>query len=142
MSKQDPTRRKNSFLYVIQYDISLIKDQLVAMQKLIKKYNTDPKPESWKEVKDYATPTKDETAELRKCIHRHFRTIGNLIKNPRLDPARFDANYISYTVMLLDDALRIDPQYGQQDLWHLVSNIEEQIQNLDGGLDLLEREMA
>jgi hypothetical protein len=44
MSEND-IRKKNSFLYVIRYDTSIIKDKLVRLKDLISKYDEDPKPE-------------------------------------------------------------------------------------------------
>jgi hypothetical protein len=139
MSEDDITK-KNCFLYVIHYDTSSIKDELARLKDLIDKYNGDPKPEKWERVKEYSRSEMKRLEEIRKYIHRHLEIIGYLVKNHRLDPGKFDYVYIKYSVDLFYDAYYMDPEYDQPGLADLVSDIEDQIGQLDAALQFLDGE--
>jgi hypothetical protein len=141
MSKDD-IREKNSFLYVIRHDTSIIKDKLVRLKKLIDKYNEDPKPEKWEHVKEYSQSEMKQLEEIRKYILRHLEIIRYLVKNYRLDPGKFDYVYIKYSVDLFYDAYYMDPQYDQLGLVDLMSDIEDQIGQVDVALQFLDAEKA
>jgi hypothetical protein len=141
MSKDD-IREKNSFLYVIRHDTSIIKDKLVRLKKLIDKYNEDPKPEKWEHVKEYSQSEMKQLEEIRKYILRHLEIIRYLVKNYRLDPGKFDYVYIKYSVDLFYDAYYMDPQYDQLGLVDLMSDIEDQIGQVDAALQFLDAEKA
>jgi hypothetical protein len=115
MSAEDITK-KNCFLYVIRYDTSKVKDRLVRLKDLIDKYNDYPKPEKWDSVKEYSQSEMKQLEEIRKYIHRHLDIIRYLVKNPRLDPGKFDYVYIKYSVDLFYDAYYMDPEYDQPGL--------------------------
>ena len=139
---EDNIRKKNSFLYVIRYDTYIIKDKLVRLKDLIDKYNGDPKPERWERVKEYSKSEMKRLEEIRKYIHRHLEIIAYLVKNPRLDPGKFDYVYIKYSVDLFYDAYYMDPEYDQPGLVDLISDIEDQIAQLDAALQFLDTEKA
>jgi hypothetical protein len=139
---EDNIRKKNSFLYVIRYDTSIIQDKLVRLKDLIDKYNGDPKPERWERVKEYSKSEMKRLEEIRKYIHRHLEIIAYLVKNPRLDPGKFDYVYIKYSVDLFYDAYYMDPEYDQPGLVDLISDIEDQIAQLDAALQFLDTEKA
>ena len=139
---EDNIRKKNSFLYVIRYDTSIIKDKLVRLKDLIDKYNGDPKPEKWESVKEYSKLEMKRLEQIRKYIHRHLDIIKYLVKNPRLDPGKFDYVYIKYSVDLFYDAYYMDPEYDQPGLVDLISDIEDQIAQLDAALQFLDTEKA
>jgi hypothetical protein len=139
---EDDIREKNSFLYVIRHDTSIIKDKLVRLEDLIDKYNRDPKPEKWERVKEYSKSEMKRLEEIRKYIHRHLDIIRYLVKNHRLDPDKFDYVYIKYSVDLFYDAYYMDPQYDQPGLADLISDIEDQIGQLDAALQFLDAEKA
>jgi hypothetical protein len=141
MSEND-IRKKNCFLYVIRYDTSIIKDKLVRLKDLIDKYNRDPKPEKWERVKEYSQSEMKRLEEIRKYIPRHLEIIRYLVKNPRLDPGKFDYVYIKYSVDLFYDAYYMDPEYDQPGLADLISDIEDQIVQLDAALQFLDAEKA
>jgi hypothetical protein len=69
--------------------------------------------------------------EIRKDIHRHLEIIRYLVKNPRLDPGKFDYVYIKYSVDLFYDAYYMDPEYDQPGLADLMSDIDDQIGQLE-----------
>ena len=139
---EDDKIKKNSFLYVIRYDTSIIQDKLVRLKDLIDKYNGDPKPERWERVKEYSKSEMKRLEEIRKYIHRHLEIIAYLVKNPRLDPGKFDYVYIKYSVDLFYDAYYMDPEYDQPGLVDLISDIEDQIAQLDAALQFLDTEKA
>jgi hypothetical protein len=139
---EDDIRKKNCFLYVIRHDTSIIKDKLVRLENLIDKYNGDPKPEKWEHVKEYSKSEVKRLEEIRKYIYRHLDIIRYLVKNHRLDPGKFDYVYITYSVDLLYDAYYMDPQYDQPGLADLISDIEDQIEQLDAALQFLDTEKA
>ena len=139
---EDNIRKKNSFLYVIRYDTYIIKDKLVRLKDLIDKYNGDPKPERWERVKEYSKSEMKRLEEIRKYIHRHLEIIAYLVKNLRLDPGKFDYVYIKYSVDLFYDAYYMDPEYDQPGLVDLISDIEDQIAQLDAALQFLDTEKA
>ena len=139
---EDDIREKNSFLYVIRHDTSIIKDKLVRLKNLIDKYNEDPKPEKWEHVKEYSQFEMKQLEEIRKYILRHLGIIRYLVKNYRLDPGKFDYVYIKYSVDLFYDAYYTDPQYDQPGLVDLMSDIEDQIGQVDAALQFLDAEKA
>jgi hypothetical protein len=139
---EDDIRKKDSFLYVIRYDTSNIKDKLVRLKDLIDKYNGDPKPERWERVKEYSKSEMKQLEEIRKYIHRHLDIIRYLVKNHRLDPGKFDYVYIKYSVDLFYDAYYMDPEYDQPGLADLIGDIEDQIGQLDAALQFLDTEKA
>ena len=141
MSSND-TRKKNSFLYVIHYDTSSIKDKLVRLKDLIHKYNEDPTSEKWERAKEYSQSEMRRLEEIRKYIHRHLEIIRYSVKNHRLDPGKFDYVYIKYSVDLFYDAYYMDPEYDQPGLADLISDIEDQIGQLDAALHFLDSEKA
>jgi hypothetical protein len=100
MSEND-IRKKNSFLYVIRYDTSIIKDKLVRLKDLISKYDEDPKPEKWEHVKEYSQSEMKRLEEVRKYIYRHLDIIRHSVKNHRLDPGKFDYVYMWTCSMML-----------------------------------------
>ena len=63
-------------------------------------------------------------------------------KNHRLDPGKFDYVYIKYSVDLFYDAYYMDPQYDQPGLVDLMSDIEDQIGQVDAALQFLDAEKA
>jgi hypothetical protein len=137
---EDDIRKKDSFLYVIRYDTSNIKDKLVRLKDLIDKYNGDPKPERWERVKEYSKSEMKQLEEIRKYIHRHLDIIRYLVKNHRLDPGKFDYVYIKYSGDLFYDAYYMDPEYDQPGLADLISDIEDQIAQVDAALQFLDAE--
>ena len=72
--------------------------------------------------------------EIRKYIHRHLEVIRYLVKNPRLDPGKFDYVYIKYSIDLLYDAYYMDPEYDQPGLVGLTSDTQDQIAQVDAAL--------
>ena len=134
--------KKNCFLYVVSYDTSTIKDELVKLKDLIDKYNGDPKPEKWDRVKEYSNSESKRLEEIRKYIFRHLDIIRSLVKNHRLDPGKFDYVYIKYSVDLFYDAYYMDPQYDQPGLEDLKSDIEDQIAQVQAALQFLDAEKA
>jgi uncharacterized protein Smg (DUF494 family) len=132
--------KKNCFLYVVSYDTSTIKDELVKLKDLIDKYNGDPKPEKWDRVKEYSNSESKRLEEIRKYIFRHLDIIRSLVKNHRLDPGKFDYVYIKYSVDLFYDAYYMDPQYDQPGLEDLTSDIGDQIAQIQAALQFLEAE--
>ena len=140
--KEEDTRKKNCFLYVISYDTFSIKDKLLKLKDLIDKYNGDPKPEKWERVKEYSKSEMKRLEETRKYIVRHLDIIRSLVKNHRLDPGKFDYVYIKYSVDLFYDAYYMDPQYDQPGLADLMSDIEDQISQVDAALQFLDAEKA
>jgi hypothetical protein len=141
MSEND-IRKKDSFLFVIRYDTSIFVDKLVRLKDLIDKYDGDPKPEKWESVKEYSEVEIKRLEELRKYIHRHLGIIMHLVKNHRLDPGKFDYLYLKYTVDLFYDAYYVDPEYDQLGLDDLMSDIKDQIAQLDAALQFLDAETA
>ena len=141
MSEND-IRKKDSFLFVIRYDTSIFIDKLVRLKDLIDKYDGDPKPEKWESVKEYSKVEIKRLEELRKYIHRHLGIIMHLVKNHRLDPGKFDYVYLKYTVDLFYDVYYVDPEYDQLGLDDLMSDIKDQIAQLDAALQFLDAEIA
>lgn len=139
---EDDIRKKNSFLYVIHYDTSVIKDKLVRLKNIIDKYDEDPKPEKWEQVKEYSQSEMKRLEEIRKYIVRHLEIIRYLVKNHRLDPGKFDYVYIKYSVDLFYDAYYMDPEYDQPGLVDLISDIEDHIGQVDAALQFLDTEKA
>ena len=140
--REEDAKKKNCFLYVVSYDTSTIKDELVKLKDLIDKYNGDPKPEKWNGVKEYSNSESKRLEEIRKYIFRHLDIIKSLVKNHRLDPGKFDYVYIKYSVDLFYDAHYMDPQYDQPGLEDLTSDIEDQIAQIQAALQFLEAEKA
>jgi hypothetical protein len=139
MSEEDITK-KNCFLYVIRYDTSRVKDGLVRLKDLIDKYNDDPKPEKWEHVKEYSLSEMKRLEEIRKYIYRHLEIIRYSVKNHRLDPGKFDYVYIKYGGDLFYDAYYMNPEYDQPGLADLISDIEDQIAQVEAALQFLDAE--
>jgi len=140
--REEDSKKKNCFLYVVSYDTSTIKDGLVKLKDLIDKYNGDPTPDKWERVKEYSKSEIKRLEDTRKYIFRHLDIIRSLVKNHRLDPGKFDYVYIKYSVDLSYDAYYMDPQYDQPGLEDLTSDIEDQIAQVQAALDFLNAENA
>ena len=140
--REEDAKKKNCFLYVASYDTSTIKDELGNLKDRIDKYNGDPKPDNWERVKEYSKSEMGRLEEIRKYIHRHLEIIRYLVKNHRLDPGKFDYVYIKYSVDLFYDAYYMDPEYDQPGLADLMSDIEDQIGQVDAALQFLDGEKA
>ena len=140
--KEEDIKKKNCFLYVVSYDTSSIKDELVKLKDLIDKYNGDPKPETWERVKEQSKSEIKRLEDIRKYIFRHLDIIKSLVKNHRLDPGKFDYVYIKYSVDLFYDTCYMDPQYDQPGLEDLTSDIEDQIAQVHAALQFLDAEKA
>ena len=138
--REEDAKKKNCFLYVVSYDTSTVKDELVKLKDRIEKYNGDPKPENWERVKEYSKSEIKSLEEIRKYIFRHLDIIKSLVKNYRLDPGKFDYVYIKYSVDLFYDAYYMDPQYDQPGLEDLTSDIEDQIAQIRAALQFLDAE--
>jgi hypothetical protein len=140
--REEDAEKKNCFLYVVRYDTSTIKDQLVKLKDLIDKYRGDPKPEKWEVVKEYSKSEIKKLEEIREYIFRHLDIIRSLVKNHRLEPGKFDYVYIKYSVDLFYDTYYMDPQYDQPGLEDLTSDIEDQIAQVQAALQFLDAEKA
>jgi hypothetical protein len=138
--REEDAKKKNCFLYVVSYDTSTVKDELVKLKDRIEKYNGDPKPENWERVKEYSKSEIKSLEEIRKYIFRYLDIIKSLVKNHRLDPGKFDYVYIKYSVDLFYDAYYMDPQYDQPGLEDLTSDIEDQIAQIRAALQFLDAE--
>ena len=139
---EEDAKKKNCFLYVVSYDTYAIKDELEKLKDLIDKYNGDPKPDKWEHVKEYCMSEIKRLEEIRIYIFRHLDILRSLVKNHRLDPGKFDYVYIKYTVDLFYDDYFIDPEYDQLGLEDLMSDIKDQIAQLDAALQFLDTEIA
>ncbi|MFL6479658.1 MAG: hypothetical protein ACJ70S_00930 [Nitrososphaera sp.] len=140
--REEDTTKKKCFLHVIHHDTSIFKNELARLKDLIDEYNGDPKPEKWERVKEYSKSEMKRLEEIRKYIVRHLDIIRSLVKNHRLDPDKFDYVYIKYSVDLFYDAYFMDPQYDQPGLADLISDIEDQIGQVDAALQFLDAEKA
>jgi hypothetical protein len=137
--KQREDRKKNYYLRRISSNTLRIIKNLVRLENLIDEYSDDPPPKDWQIVRYSADRSRKQTEELVKKLVLDFTQIIDLVENPPL-AYKFGANNLYYTLYLLDETLRIDPEYNKELLRELRKGIREQIGKLDGTLSLLEEE--
>jgi hypothetical protein len=137
--KQREDRKKKYYLHRISSNTLRIIKNLVRLANLIDEYSDDPPPKDWQIVRYSADRSRKQTEELRKKIVLDFTQIIDLVENSHLAD-KFGANNLYYTLYLIDETLRIDPEYDKELLRELRKGIREQIGKLDGTLSLLEEE--
>jgi hypothetical protein len=137
--KQREDRKKKYYLHRISSNILRIIKNLTRLVNLIDKYSDDPPPKDWQIVRHSAERSRKQTEELVKKIVLDFTQIIDSVENPRLAD-KFGANNLYYTLYLIDEILKIDPEYDKELLRELKKGIREQIGKLDGTLSLLEEE--
>src|SRR5918996_6464657 len=137
--KQREDRKKKYYLHRISSNILRIIKNLTRLANLIDKYSDDPPPKDWQIVRYNADRSRKQTEELGKKIVLDFTQIIDSVENPRLAD-KFGANNLYYTLYLIDEILRIDPEHDKEPLRELRKGIREQIGKLDGALSLLEEE--
>src|SRR5919107_4939119 len=137
--KQREDRKKKYYLQRISSNILRIIKNLTRLANLIDKYCDDPPPKDWQIVRYNADRSRKQTEELGKKIVLDFTQIIDSVENPRLAD-KFGANNLYYTLYLIDEILRIDPEHDKEPLRELRKGIREQIGKLDGALSLLEEE--
>jgi hypothetical protein len=137
--KQREDRKKKYYLHRISSNTLRIIKNLVILANLIDKYSDDPPPKDWQIVRYTADRSRKQTEELGKKIVLDFTQIIDLVESPHLAD-KFGANNLYYTLYLIDETLRIDPEYDKELLRELRNGIREQIGKLDGTLSLLEEE--
>jgi hypothetical protein len=137
--KQREDRKKKYYLHRISSNILRIIKNLTRLANFIDKYSDDPPPKDWQIVRYSANRSRKQTEEIVKKIVLDFTQIIDSVENPRLAD-KFGANNLYYTLYLIDEILRIDPEYDKEPLRELRKGIREQIGKLDGTLSLLEEE--
>ncbi|MDQ4066718.1 MAG: hypothetical protein M3114_03945, partial [Thermoproteota archaeon] len=137
--KQREDTKKKYYLHRISSNILRIIKNLTRLANLIDKYSDDPPPKDWQIVRYNADRSRKQTEELGKKIVLDFTQIIDSVENPLLAD-KFGANNLYYTLYLIDEILRIDPEYDKEPLRELRKGIREQIGKLDGALSLLEEE--
>jgi hypothetical protein len=137
--KQREDRKKKYYLHRISSNILRIIKNLARLANLIDKYSDDPPPKDWQIVRYSAYRSRKQTEELGKRIVLDFTQIIGSVENPRLAD-KFGANSLYYTLYLINEILKIDPEYDKEHLRELRKDIREQIGKLDGTLSLLEEE--
>ena len=137
--KQREDTKKKYYLHRISSNILRIIKNLTRLANLIDKYSDDPPPKDWQIVRYDADRSRKQTEELGKKIVLDFTQIIDSVENPRLAD-KFGANNLYYTLYLIDEILRIDPEHDKEPLRELRKGIREQIGKLDGALSLLEEE--
>jgi hypothetical protein len=137
--KQREDTKKKCYLHRISSNILRIIKNLTRLANLIDKYSDDPPPKDWQIVRYNADRSRKQTEELGKKIVLDFTQIIDSVENPRLAD-KFGANNLYYTLYLIDEILRIDPEHDKEPLRELRKGIREQIGKLDGALSLLEEE--
>jgi hypothetical protein len=137
--KQREDRKKKYYLHRISSNISRIIKNLTTLANVFDKYSDDPPPKDWQIVRYSANRSRKQTEEIVKKIVLDFTQIIDSVENPRLAD-KFGANNLYYTLYLIDEILRIDPEYDKEHLRELRKGIREQIGKLDGTLSLLEEE--
>jgi hypothetical protein len=137
--KQREGRKKNYYLHRISSNTLRITKNLVRIENLIGKYSDDPPPKDWQIVRYSADRSRKQIEELGKKIILDFTQIIDLVENPRLAD-KFGTNNIYYTLYLLDETLRIDPEYNKEHLRELRKGFREQVAQLDETLSSLDGE--
>src|ERR671910_2169621 len=132
-------RKKNYYLHRISSNTLRITKNLVRLESLIDKYSNDPPPKDWQIVRYSADRSRKQIEELGKKIILDFTQIIDLVENPRLVD-KFGANNLYYTLYLLDETLRIDPEYNKEHLRELRKGFREQVAQLDETLSSLDGE--
>jgi hypothetical protein len=121
------------------YNTLRIAKNLVRLENLIEKYGEDPPPKDWQIVRYSADRSRKQIEELGKKIILDFTQIIDLVENPRLAD-KFGTNNLYYTLYLLDETLRIDPEYNKEHLRELRKGFREQVAQLDETLSSLDGE--
>jgi hypothetical protein len=132
-------RKKSYYLHRITSNTLRITKNLVRLENLIEKYGEDPPPKDWQIVRYSADRSRKQIEELGKKIILDFTQIIDLVENPRLAD-KFGANNLYYTLHLLDETLRIDPEYNKEHLRELRKGFREQVAQLDETLSSLDGE--
>ena len=132
-------RKKNYYLHRISSNTLRITKNLVRLESLIDKYSNDPPPKDWQIVRYSADRSRKQIEELGKKIILDFTQIIDLVENPRLAD-KFGTNNLYYTLYLLDETLRIDPEYNKEHLRELRKGFREQVAQLDETLSSLDGE--
>src|SRR5215510_15233597 len=98
MKYEDTTKKKSSFLYVVHYDIYLVKNDLVKLLELIQEYNPFmPSRWRWGRVREHNRTAFENLKERRNRIFTNLSIIKDLIKkDPMLVPRKFVRTYIDY----------------------------------------------
>jgi len=137
--KQREDGKKKYYLHRISSNILRIIKNLIRLANLIDEYSDDPPPKDWQIVRYSAYRSRKQTEELGKRIVLDFTQIIDLVENPHLAD-KFGANNLYYTLYLIDETLKIDPEYDKELLRELRKEIRKQIGKLDGTLSLLKEE--
>ena len=132
-------RKKSYYLHRITSNTLRITKNLVRLENLIEKYGEDPPPKDWQIVRYSADRSRKQIEELGKKIILDFTQIIDLVENPRLAD-KFGTNNLYYTLYLLDETLRIDPEYNKEHLRELRKGFREQVAQLDETLSSLDGE--
>ena len=132
-------RKKSYYLHRITSNTLRITKNLVRLENLIEKYGEDSPPKDWQIVRYSADRSRKQIEELGKKIILDFTQIIDLVENPRLAD-KFGANNLYYTLYLLDETLRIDPEYNKEHLRELRKGFREQVAQLDETLSSLDGE--
>lgn len=136
---QREDRKKKYYLQRISSNILRIIKNLTRLANLIDKYSDDPPPKDWQIVRYSADRSRKQIEELGKKIILDFTQIIDLVENPRLAD-KFGTNNLYYTLYLLDETLRIDPEYNKEHLRELRKGFREQVAQLDETLSSLDGE--
>jgi hypothetical protein len=132
-------RKKNYYLHRISSNTLRITKNLVRLENLIAKYSNDPPPKDWQIVRYSADRSRKQIEELGKKIVLDFTRIIDLVENQHLRD-KFSANNLFFTLYLLDETLRIDPEYDKELLRDLRKGFREHSAQLDNTLALLDEE--
>jgi hypothetical protein len=133
-------RKKIHYLNRISSNTLLITKNLVRLESLIGKYSDDPPPQDWYVVRYTANRSRNRTEELGKKIILDFTQIADLVENSALS-TMFGTNSLYYSLYLIDETLRINPEYDMVLLGELRKGIREQIAQLDDAISSLKDEI-
>ena len=139
-------RKRGCFLHVVRYDTFFIKQALERTVENIQKYNESQAGFRWRYVRYHADAALKEIADTRRnFIHRNLMIIQDLTNNkapfhPELLPTSFIPINIDYSCDLLAGVTKIeDPRFANEIIVNLMSEIQDQIDRLNGLLDSLEK---
>jgi hypothetical protein len=131
--------KRDYFLERITGNISLVTEDLIILESLLRKYLDNCLPNNWQTVRYTADRSRKQIEKLEQEIILDFSQIVDLIHS-RILIDRSTTNKLYYSVHICHEILRINPEYDQNLLRDLGNALRLHIAQLDNILVLLEGE--
>lgn len=144
-SNEEETRlRRRSFLYVVRYDISHIREDLEMLLTLNEEYfKSGYRRRAWDVLRNHSKDALRKADERRNYIRRNLSEIRDLThRDPSLEPESYALTVVDGSREVFDLASGIeDPESMQPERDQMVKDASKEIETLDSEIDRLNKEI-